>query len=89
MDLTMLQNMLPIVVVCALVFFLLFLRSKSNLLIRLILRTVIGFFSILTGNAICAYFSLGLFVGVNPATLLVCAILGLPGVVGMFLLGML
>ena len=89
MDLTMMQNMLPIVVVCGLVFFLLFLRSKSNILIRLILRTVIGFFSILAGNAICAYFSLGLFVGVNPATLLVCAILGLPGVVGMFLLGML
>lgn len=89
MDTMMLQKMLPIVVVCALVFFLLFLKSKSNLLIRLIQRMVLGFVSILLGNAICAYFSLSLFVGINPATLLVCAILGLPGVVGMFLMGVL
>ena len=89
MDVYMMQGMLPIVVVCGLIFFLLFLKSKSSIIVRFIQRGVLGFVSILLGNALCSYLSLGLYVGINPGTILTGAILGLPGVCGLFLLGLL
>lgn len=84
-----LQSMLPIMAVCALIFFLLFLKARSNLIVRLIQRLVFGFVAIIVGNALFSYLSPGLFVGINPGTLLTCAILGFPGVCGLFLLPLL
>lgn len=89
MDANMMQGMLPIVVVCGLIFFLLFLRSKNNVIIRFIQRGVLGFVVIVLGNMLCTNLSLSLFVGINPATILTGAILGLPGVCGLFLMGLL
>ena len=80
------QSMLPILAVCAIIFFLLFLKARSHIIVRLIQRFVLGFVMIVLCNTIFSYFSLKLFVGINPGTLLTCTVFGLPGVCALFLI---
>lgn len=67
-------------VVCILVLFLVFFKSKSKFIVKMVERAILGGFMIAGLNAAFAYFSLSFFVGINSATILVCALLGVPGV---------
>lgn len=73
-----------IFVVCLFVLFLVFFKKKSNLILGLVQRGVIGFLAIVGLDKLFAYFAIELFVGVNAWTLLTSAILGIPGVCMLF-----
>lgn len=77
---------LAIIGVCLAVLFLLFFKQRSAFFIRIAVRAVIGSVLIMGIDAICSYFSLTPFVGLNPFTICICALLGLPGVLFMFLM---
>lgn len=86
MNLFTIQNTLPIIMVCGLIFFLLFLRPKQNIVLKILERMVLGFVLIILGNLAAASLGVNVHIGVNPITLLTCTILGFPGVCGLFVI---
>ncbi len=74
------QGFIAIVIVCLVVLLIANFRKKSNLILMLVQRGVLGFISIAILNKLFAYLSIELFVGINAWTLLTSAILGIPGV---------
>lgn len=86
MNLFTMKNAMPIMVVCILIFFLLFLRPKNRVFIKGLINLILGFIFILLGNEICKYVGVEVHIGVNCITLLTCTILGFPGVCGLFVI---
>lgn len=78
------QGILWIALVCLAVLFLVYFKQKSNLILNLVQRGIIGFVAISGINELLAYLSVPLFVGINEWTLLTSAILGIPGVIMLF-----
>lgn len=86
MNLFTVENVMPILLVCCLIFFLLFLRPKHHVLLKGIMKIVLGFILIVGANLLCQNIGLQVQIGINPLTLLTSTILGIPGVVGLFVL---
>lgn len=78
------QGFVAIVIVCLVVLMLGNLRRKSNVLLMVIQRGIVGFLAILGMNRLFTALAIPLFVGINIWTLLTCAILGIPGVFMLF-----
>lgn len=73
--------MLCAILVCLCALFFIALAKPLQLLFRFLLSAVAGGILLFLGQ------SLGASVGINAATLLVAGVLGLPGVAGLFLIG--
>lgn len=86
MDLSFPKQAFSIFGVCAVVLFLLFCKNAKKHFLHFAVRAAIGSFCIVLFNAICLNRSFPYFVGLNPITILISAILGLPGVVLLFAL---
>lgn len=84
MNLFTMENTMPIVVVCVLIFFLLFLRPQAKLFLKYVIRFVLGFVLIIMGNIIFEKIGMPTKIGINFFTLLTSTILGFPGVCGLF-----
>jgi len=69
-----------IITVCIIVLLIGFLKKKSELLVNLILRTVLGLISIYFINEFLKWQDILVMVGINPVTALTSGILGFPGV---------
>ncbi len=73
-----------IAIVCLIVLLFANIRKKTNVLLMLIQRGIIGFLAIFGLNRLFAFLAVPLFVGINFWTLLTCTILGIPGVCMLF-----
>lgn len=78
------QEMLVIIAVCAIVLFLLAVKTNSHLILNFIIRSITGSFSILFLNYLLKSTGYVLAVGLNPGTVLTSGILGFPGVILLF-----
>ena len=70
-----------IVGACVLILAMGFFRKKMELVINFILRVVTGTVGIYILNEVFAIINIGVYVGINPASILTAGVLGIPGVV--------
>lgn len=75
-----------ILMVCLLILFLIFFKEKVKFIISFIKRGVCGCVLIAVLNAFFSYLSFSLFVGLNPFTIAICAFLGVPGALMLFVI---
>ncbi len=78
------QEMLVIILVCAIVLFLLAVKTNSHFILNFIIRGITGSFSILILNFLLKSAGCFVQVGLNPGTVLTSGILGFPGVILLF-----
>lgn len=69
-----------IIGVCGIVLMIGILKKRSEIIINLILRTVLGLISIYFINELLKWQQIDMMVGLNPVTALTSGILGFPGV---------
>ena len=81
------QGFISIIIVCLVVLCLAGFQRKSNRILQLVKRGVLGFVAIVLLNRVFAYFAIPLFVGVNVWTVLTGAFLGIPGICLLFAIG--
>lgn len=73
--------------VCAIVLMIVVFRTKIELIINVILRSVLGTIAIYCINGLLAWAGVSVMVGINPITVLTSGILGFPGVALLFGIG--
>ncbi|MDO5573918.1 MAG: pro-sigmaK processing inhibitor BofA family protein [bacterium] len=73
------QGMLLIVIVCAMIFGIIFLKKRTEWILNFLLRGIFGGILIYFANEVFTFFEAGIHVGINAASLLTCATLGFPG----------
>ncbi len=73
-----------LVAVCALILLLAAINRKSEILLNVVCRLVVGAVLICFGNIGVALSGFSGGVGINPTTLLTCSILGIWGVAALF-----
>lgn len=78
-----------IVTACAVVLLIGAIRRKSEWLLNIILRGVLGTLTIYFVNTTLAGAGISLGVGINPVTVLTSGILGFPGVLALYGIGLL
>lgn len=76
-----------IVAACVVVLLIGSLRRKSEWLLNIILRGVLGTISIYFINQILSAANISIEVGINPITILTSGILGFPGVLALYGIG--
>lgn len=76
-----------IVSACVVVLLIGSLRRKSEWLLNIILRGVLGTISIYFINQILSAANISIEVGINPITILTSGILGFPGVLALYGIG--
>lgn len=76
-----------IVSACVIVLLIGSLRRKSEWLLNIILRGVLGTISIYFINQILSAANISIEVGINPITILTSGILGFPGVLALYGIG--
>lgn len=76
-----------IVSACVVVLLIGSLRRKSEWLLNIILRGVLGTISIYFINQILSAVNISIEVGINPITILTSGILGFPGVLALYGIG--
>lgn len=62
-------------------------RSKKEWLLNVVMRCILGTIQIYFVNVFLASLDISVGVGINSFTVLTCAILGFPGVVGLYCIG--
>jgi len=72
------------IIICAIVLLFVALRKKSEWLMNIILRGIIGTIGIYTINQILISKGISCEVGINPCTVLTSASLGFPGLILLF-----
>lgn len=75
-----------IILVCILVLAILFFKNKLEVIMGFIMRGVVGTVTIYGVNQALLLYGFTQSVGINPLTVLTSAILGIPGVVALFIL---
>nr|MBQ8253097.1 pro-sigmaK processing inhibitor BofA family protein [Lachnospiraceae bacterium] len=78
------QGFISIIIVCLVVLCLGGFRRKNNLILQFVQRGVLSFIAIVLLNRLFAYLSVPVFVGMNMWTMLIGAILGIPGICLLF-----
>ena len=78
------QGEIFIIAVCGIIMLILLVKTNSNLLLKLTIRSLIGSIFILVGNYILQLYGFSFNIGLNPGTVLTTGILGFPGVILLF-----
>ncbi|MCM1112359.1 MAG: pro-sigmaK processing inhibitor BofA family protein [Muribaculum sp.] len=81
------KGMLPIIAVCVLVLLIGAVRSKMEWLLNVFMRSILGTVAMYFVNSTLAGVGISLGVGINAVTVLTCGILGVPGFVALYGLG--
>lgn len=72
--------MIVVIMVCAIVLLIVFMKRKLESIMNLLIRTLSGSIMIYVLNQVFQSMGLEIFVGINLISLLTCTILGFPGV---------
>ncbi len=81
-------NFWPIGAVCAIVLLIVAFRTKVEFIVNLALRCVLGTIAVYLLNGALAWGGAAVAVGINPLTVLTAGILGFPGVLLLFGIGL-
>ena len=73
--------------VCIVVLLIVVFRSKMEFIINIVLRSVLGTIAIYFINGFLGWMGISVMVGINPLTVLTSGILGFPGVLMLFGIG--
>ena len=76
-----------IVIACAVILLIGLFRMKSEWLLNLTLRSILGMVGIFFTNFALSAAGISVGVGINPVTVLTTGILGFPGFLGLYGLG--
>ncbi|MCM1569464.1 MAG: pro-sigmaK processing inhibitor BofA family protein [Roseburia sp.] len=76
-----------IVIVCVVVVLLGVMKKKGEWLLNLVMRSVLGIIGIHFMNAALSAVGLSLGIGINPVSVLTIGILGIPGFLALYGLG--
>ena len=81
------MGMAALVAICAIVLFMGILKRKMEWLLNVLMRSILGTIAIYFVNAALAWVGISLDVGINPLTVLTSGILGFPGLVAIYGVG--
>ena len=79
--------MLALVAVCAVVLFMGVIKKRSEWLLNILMRSILGTIAIYFVNGALAGAGINLGVGINPVTVLTSGILGFPGLLAIYGVG--
>ena len=79
--------MLALVAVCAVVLFMGVIKRRSEWLLNILMRSILGTIAIYFVNGALADAGINLGVGINPVTVLTSGILGFPGLLAIYGIG--
>lgn len=81
------SGMLALVAVCAVVLFMGVIKKRSEWLLNILMRSILGTIAIYFVNGALAGAGINLGVGINPVTVLTSGILGFPGLLAIYGIG--
>lgn len=81
------MGMAALVVICAVVLLMGVVKSKLEWLLNVLMRSILGTIVIYFVNGALAWAGISLNVGINPVTVLTSGILGFPGLVAIYGVG--
>ncbi len=81
------SGMLALVAVCAVVLFMGVIKKRSEWLLNILMRSILGTIAIYFVNGALAGAGIDLGVGINPVTVLTSGILGFPGLLAIYGVG--
>lgn len=81
------NGFLPIIAVCGLVLLIGAMRSRMEWLLNVFMRSILGTVTMYFVNSTLANVGISLGVGINAVTVLTSGILGLPGLLALYGLG--
>lgn len=81
------MEMLFIVFACIVVLFICAMRKKVEWLLNIVMRSILGTIAIYFINLILSGLGIDLHVGINAVTVLTSGILGIPGLLALYGLG--
>lgn len=81
------SGMLALVAVCAVVLFMGVIKKRSEWLLNILMRSILGTIAIYFVNGALAGAGINLGVGINPVTVLTSGILGFPGLLAIYGVG--
>lgn len=81
------SGMLALVAVCAVVLFMGVIKRRSEWLLNILMRSILGTIAIYFVNGALAGAGINLGVGINPVTVLTSGILGFPGLLAIYGVG--
>lgn len=81
------SGMLALVAVCAVVLFMGVIKRRSEWLLNILMRSILGTIAIYFVNGALAGAGIDLGVGINPVTVLTSGILGFPGLLAIYGVG--
>ena len=81
------SGMLALVAVCAVVLFMGVIKRRSEWLLNILMRSILGTIAIYFVNGALADAGINLGVGINPVTVLTSGILGFPGLLAIYGIG--
>ena len=80
-------GMFAVVAICAVVIFMGAMKKKMEWLLNVIMRSILGTIAIYFVNLILAGAGIALGIGINPLTVLTSGILGFPGLIAIYGVG--
>ncbi len=80
-------GMLVIAVACGVVLFIGVMRQRMEWLLNITMRSILGTVAMYFVNSTLTSAGIALGVGINPVTILTCGILGFPGFLALYGLG--
>ena len=81
------MGMVALVAICAIVLFMGVMKKKMEWLLNVLMRSILGTIVIYFVNTALASVGISLGVGINPLTVLTSGILGFPGLVAIYGVG--
>lgn len=81
------SGMLALVAVCAVVLFMGVIKRRYEWLLNILMRSILGTIAIYFVNGALAGAGINLGVGINPVTVLTSGILGFPGLLAIYGIG--
>lgn len=81
------MGMAALVVICAVVLLMGVVKRKMEWLLNVLMRSILGTIAIYFVNGALAWAGISLNVGINPLTVLTSGILGFPGLVAIYGVG--
>lgn len=80
-------GMAALVVICAVVLLMGIVKRKMEWLLNILMRSILGTIAIYFVNGALAWAGISLNVGINPVTVLTSGILGFPGILAIYGIG--
>ena len=81
------MGMAALVIICAVVLLMGVVKRKMEWLLNVLMRSIFGTIAIYFVNGTLAWAGISLNVGINPVTVLTSGILGVPGLVAIYGVG--